>query len=180
MRAIIVSIILVLSLSCIGYSQYKVRAYGTFGYTGGQVWEGNNGSALNYRGGVQLGYTFIEFFSIGVDLAYLHAFTADGVSPSNTAEGSADYLHSLVFVEMGLGKNIFTAQLGFGPYFDINNYSTHRLGMMLAVGLDIPITRNISIPVLFRTDIIFGSEIAIPLTMMTGVTFRFGSRFLNW
>ncbi len=177
----IVFILALIFIAQIANAQFKIRAYGTVGYSTGNAYVGD-GNALSYSGGIQGFYHINRYISIGVDIAYLHAYTAkyNSPNPSQTKPGNANYLSALVVAEGSIAKNLIVLQLGAGYYFDIANYDGHRPGLMVGYGLDIPITLDLSIPIMGRADFIIAPEGAIPLSMSIGITYRFGSLYKNW
>ncbi len=181
MKKLLVSLlflIFVLSPSLYSHKGYfKFRTYGSLGYTGGGNVNVGNGSLLNYRLGIQPFYQFSRTVSIGLDLGIMHSFTTDYSSTTITKGrsrfGKSRFFHSLAMLEVSFAKNVFLIQTGIGPYFGLGDNKQTDFGFMLTPGLDIPIGRHLSLPILNRFEFIFSEHTLIPINLMAGITYRF-------
>lgn len=88
-------------------------------------------------------------------------------------------LAGIFFIQGGLGPHLtfWTYHYEYhGVYEDSSedeNGAGVNLGLMAACGADFPVTKNISIPLYFRIDLLFRYGIMVPVTLNSGITFRF-------
>ncbi len=179
-KLLVIALFLIFTLSPALYSYrgyFKVRSYGSLGYTAGGNVNVGDGSLLNYRLGIQPFYQFSRTVSIGLDLGIQHSFTTDYSSTTETKGrsqfGKSRFFYSLAVLEVSFAKNVFLIQTGFGPYFGVGDNKQMDIGFMLTPGLDIPIGRNFSLPILNRFEFIFSEHTLIPINLMAGITYRF-------
>ncbi len=158
---------LVFALSHITYGIIKIRPYAGAGYTFVEIPSSYfNWNQFSARGGVQGLFSITDSISIGVDLAYIHAYT---ITPSFVTFW-ADYLNVLAVFEFNY--SLFVGQFGAGPYVALADNDGSPFGVMFAAGVDIPVSKTISIPIMLRSDIIFDSKTTIPIGLMVGVTIK--------
>lgn len=158
-------------------NHFRVRVFGSVGYTSAAV-ELGNGSLLNYRASIQPSYFFLDILALGVDLGFFHAYKTSYSSQHNKngrlPYSNAGFVHSLFLIE--LNHSIFLNQIGFGPYIGVqDNKNDIYFGIMIATGLEIPLTRDqeFTIPILTRFEAIFAPDILMPVNFSVGFTYRF-------
>ena len=95
----------------------------------------------------------------------------------------------ILVIAQGSLAGIFFAEAGIGPRITLWTYSYEYLGrygntyeddwgvkvnfgIMAAGGVDIPISRSISIPIYVRMDMLFRYGVIVPLTINSGITVR--------
>jgi len=172
-------VVLSLGTSLSAYEGFvKIRPFGSLGHTGGSKVYVGDGSLMNYRFILQPMYQFSTMVSLGVDVGYLHAYTTDYTNATGTKGYSpysrADFVHSLVLLDFSPSReNFFIMQFALGPYTGTaDNAGDIHFGLMLAFGVDFPITKNISIPIVTRFDLIAADQFLAPINVSAGVTFR--------
>lgn len=158
----------------------KVRPFTTLGYTAGENVNVGNGSLLSYRIGIQPLYQLTRYFAIGADIGYIHSYKTSYDSSSHSDSQSkftkAAFLHTNVVADFSFYNNTFVIQGGIGPYFGAaDNSSETAIGFFLASGFDIPLfnSRVVSMPIMARFEFILGEYDLAPITMFTGLTFKF-------
>jgi len=179
-RLFISSILLLLtSYHATAYVDYfKVRPYSGFGYTLGENINVGSGNLFNYRFGLQGIYQFTKYVGIGIDATYMHLLDAKYDAASNSSarinEGSVNFFTPLAILELNGGNNILIVQTGVGLSIATAGNFKQEFTYMLALGLDIPLTDSISLPIISRFDFIFPNQSMIPYSLNVGLTFRFG------
>ncbi len=162
------------------------------GYDGSK----HNINKLSYGGGIQFIYLLTSDIGLGLDIGAIRLYTLKEVQFRSSGivydwdgyKTSITMLNINLFGEFEL-ENILFFQIGLGACFDITDYSNyvsdkaklgHRFALMTVVGVDIPVSSSISIPIMFRYDIIFFFFLSIyknttaitALRLMAGVTFN--------
>lgn len=174
-------ILFILSVNSFSYNSYfKLRPYGTIGYTAGENVNVGNGSLMSYRFGVQPLYQLTRYFAVGGDIGYIHAFKTSYDSTSHSDSQSSftnsDFLHINAVADFSFYNNTFILQGGFGPYLGMaDNSSETAFGFFLASGFDIPLfnSKYVSMPIMTRFEFIFGEHDLVPITILAGLTFKF-------
>ncbi len=126
------------------------------------------GDRFQYNFGTELYKAWGEewlYVAVGLGLGYtrLYKIELTGVSQTGT------FVNTLLLGEVKI--LLFTLKLGIGPYWGVGDTSEVVFVTRLETGLSIPISKSIFFPITIKTDFLFGSDFAIPISLSTGLTF---------
>ncbi len=149
--------------------QHKIRFTAGIGTTSSVDVNIGTGNKTALRiGGTGL-YRISKLIGVGVDLGFVKAYKQE----FNNFNFTVSYFTLLTMIEFNLLKNdLLIFQIGQGGYMATGNNTGSEYGLRLGGGVDIPVGSNISIPILFRTDFIFASDMLVPITINAGITIK--------
>ncbi len=184
--------ILLMNISASSHAVIKLRPYGTIGYTVTDTHYLDQIDSIDVRKlswgfSVQAFYYLSKSIGVGLDTGYNQIWAYKQTVSGRTYKASIsavnisavfEYSPSILVLQAGLGYYINT-----GSYYDALEDVGAGFGFMFAIGVEIPISKTISIPILAKIDMIFldhwqnayaewGGN-SVPFRLMTGVTIKF-------
>lgn len=145
------------------FAESSIRAMGGVGKTS-TSFDYSGKDLLNYHYGGQFVTHVAEKYAYGLEVMQYHAFSSD--------DGNYDYLSLCIVLEAKLFK-IWLNQMGVAGYIGNGDNDLKPFGVRLSTGLDIPICKNFSIPVMWRSDFIFDEKNVFTTGIEVGASFNF-------
>jgi hypothetical protein len=155
---------------------------------------------LSFGSGIQILFRG-QKLRMGLDAGYLRMFnntatldTYDGYGKTKSNYQHKESALRLMLIAHYSPSGIFFLEGGVGPHMIFLNYhydhsedfgwkiETYNIGkkgkeftwgLMAAIGANIPVSENVSIPIYARIDYLFRYGYLIPVTLNSGITFRF-------
>ena len=160
-------------------SHFKMRTFGSIGYTAGGNYNVGDGSLMNFRSGIQPLYQVSRHFGFGMDIGYIYAlkakYTNDSYFDGRTRYGKMSFLSSHVFIDLSASQHMFVTQFGAGTYMGMGDNKKIGFGFFIATGFDFPLNETFSLPALTRFEFIIVERVLIPVNVMVGITIKFGA-----